>query len=239
MRRILIMFPFILMHALLNAQGHSIGLRAGATSNASTVDLAGRLYEARDRHWGLYLNMIYRYSISNKFDLESGMSFVERNYGTHRTGVYQGIYSKTKNSFIDIPLKAVLRVIDLDRFNFKISGGGYGGYWVSSQASGALPNILNSQTGNNNAQGEQLVELTHYNGKIDFNSLIDNRFHFGCTGGWEMSWTLNKSIKATLNCDLYYTFSCHEKRSSLPKKSQRDSGVIVSAGAIWSLSHSK
>ena len=239
MRRILILFPFILMHSLLYAQRHSIGLHAGVTNNGSSSNLEGRLYETRDRHWGKFLNVAYRYGINNKLELESGISFLERNYGSHRTGVYQGIYSKTSNSFINIPFKAVFRILDIDKFSVKTSGGVYGGYWIAERVSGALPNILNSQTGNNNAQGEQMLGLTYYCGKVAINSQTDNRFQLGGTGGVEMGLAFNRFIQVNLQCDGYYTLTCYKKRSSLPKKCQRDSGFIISMGALWYLSHGK
>jgi hypothetical protein len=237
--KIPILILLILANLVLSAQRYSIGFLAGATNNASASDLSGRLYESSERHWGKYLSLSFRLSLNDRYALESGISYLDRNYGTHRTGIYKGVFNKNQNAFVEMPLKGVFRIYDPGRLSFKIFAGFYLSYWISSRISGAIPNILNAQSGNTNSQGDQLIELTYYKDKIPFESSRQNRFQLGVTGGVQIGWTLGKSIQVVLNCDLYQTISRPEKANLRAEKRERDHGFITSAGIMWSLPHSK
>jgi len=218
----------------VNGQRYLVGFRVGITTNRLSNDLSGRVDEENRKMLGYSLNLPVRYLLNKKVSIECGLSYIERNSGTYRTGIYKGIYQKSGNRYIELPLKGIFKIYEISKIKFQVYGGGYFAYWLASKVEGAIPNILDSETGNENSQGEQLLNLTGYNYNLSFSTVRAKRFEAGNYAGIETYW--NISTKKGLIIDFeHYRSLVNQQKTDLNQTSRRNSGFVISLGIMQRL----
>lgn len=183
MRKIYLLFCWLLLAAApLKAQFY-IGVQAGGNSNYLYTDISNRPFTAYKSSKGFEGAIPVKYTFNNWFSIQTAVGFVQKNYELYRSGYYEGVYEKAVNNYLQVPLMA--------HFSFgcpKVKGfldvGGYTAYWMSGKRKGTQANI------------EDAVDLPqkfnsifdqyrpyHYNEKYEFNSTKDRRQEWGVLAG--------------------------------------------------------
>jgi len=219
---------------LSNGQKYFIGFKSGIVKNSLSDNLNSRVYEKNSKKLGLIFAIPIRYNLNSKIDLESGLSYSEKNNGTFRTGIYNGVYNKVLNRYIDLPFKILFDIYKRKAVKFKVYSGGYFSYWLSSEIQGVLPNILDSEIGNENSQGEQLLNLTTYKYNLSFNSVKKRRLEIGGLIGTEALWHIKTRTNLCIDIEYYQSLTSQEY-GYLTQKGKRNSGFALTIGLLQAL----
>ncbi len=187
----------------VNAQLY-IGVEAGGTQNYLMTNVSSLNATEIVPKNGLAISAVIEYKVKDWFSLEATPGFIQKNYQMQRTGYYNGIYEKTTNDYLQLPLAA--------KFYFgskKLKGfmtlGGYAAYWTSSHIKGAMPNILNQTAYNPYAyESSDPVVFSqtvfddyipyYYDRKYQFDKIKDRRLEFGVSPGLGINYEPSSNI---------------------------------------------
>lgn len=183
MKRLYLLLPSMLMAvAPLRAQ-FSIGIQAGAGRNYLHTDISNRPFTAYKASTIFEVGVPVRYTFNTWLSAQTGLQFAQKNYELYRSGYYDGIYEKTINNYLQLPVMA--------HFSFggpKIKGfldlGGYTAWWMSSKRKGTQPNMENVvETPEKYTSIFDMYRPYHYSEKYTFNGTKDRRMEWGGLAG--------------------------------------------------------
>ena len=192
---------------LCSSAQFSIGLEFGGVRNNLDTD-AGYAYDLRyDGRNGATVGIAFGYDFNDWFALRAAPTYIQKGYKMHRTGIYEGIYEKTGNTYIDVPVTA--------RFSFggkKVKGfvdlGAYVGRWTSSRRCGdtLLPDSpLDGEDYESTIMPPDAVY--HYDESVPFNDKRDNRFDGGLVAGLGVKYRISDRFGISCGAHMLYGLS--------------------------------
>ncbi|TKK69915.1 PorT family protein [Ilyomonas limi] len=168
----------------------SIGLEGGYTRNYLQTNNANRDFTNYTPANGFNIGIPVQYKISNWFAIALDPTYIQKNYVQQRSSFYTGTYQISTNSYAELPIMA--------HFMFggkKLQGffnlGAFGGYWLSGNVKGRMPNVLNpidSVTATNTVY--YYSTPYNYNEKYTFDTRRDNRIEAGWIAGAGVSYAI-------------------------------------------------
>ena len=152
-----------------------VGLTGGYTYDVIRTDTGYRTDISYKGSHGFDVGIPFGYQITDYFGLSSGITYIQKNY---RIEHYYPSYTiatpfefqNLTNHYIELPLTLDFTLSN-DIYSFTASAGGYIGYWVASQKSGA------SYGSSSNWAGTEGL-MNYYSGTYKFTQ-ADNRFEAG------------------------------------------------------------
>ena len=188
---------FMLVVSLTASAQYYVGGKVGGNQNLLVTNVSGLNATEIVPKNGLMVSAVIGYKLNDWFSLEATPEFIQKNYQTQRTGYYSGIYQKTKNNYLQLPVSAKF-YFGSKNFKGYVDLGCYAAYWASSHIKGAMPNILNQPAYNpaynpyvDPPNGPVVFSQTvfddytpyYYDHKYQFNKTKDRRFEFGLAAG--------------------------------------------------------
>lgn len=185
-----------------------VGLTAGYSRNTLDMDTGYAYdlrYEARD---GFTVGIPVQYDFRDWFGLRADMVFVQKGQKMHRTSYYSGIYTDTRNNYLQLPVMASFS-FGGERLRGFLNAGGYVGGWLSSRREGVTWRFF-SDTGDDDGiiTSENRYEFDE---KVPFDSRRDNRFEAGLVGGVGISYRVAPRVALQAEGRCYYALTDMQK----------------------------
>ncbi|HEX4851109.1 MAG TPA: porin family protein, partial [Puia sp.] len=186
--------------------------------------------------YGAQFSIPVSYEFKDWLSVQSGVSYVQKNYGIVRTGFFEGIHQDNKNNYIQVPLMA--------HFSFggkKLRGflnlGGYGAYWASGTVQGTEPNILNPvdssfTTSQQPANDFALNKPYSFNEKYSFDSRKDRRWEWGVLAGVGISYQVSPWVQVYMEGRYVQSLTDQQKNYMINQVGRYNQTFSVIAGAL-------
>lgn len=182
----------------------SVGLSSGYARNTVTTD---REYADGLRyapHNGFTIGIPVQYDFRSWFSLRAELCWVQKGQCAYRTDYYEGLYTDTRNNYLQLPMMAHFS-FGGERLRGFLHAGFYVGYWVSSHRKGVAAQLMgpNPETG----------DWTYpFDEKAPFDSRRDNRFEAGLAGGVGLYYRLTPRIRIEAEGRCYYALTDMQKQ---------------------------
>lgn len=212
----------------------AIGIEGGYVNNHQLTDISNRVETNNQNGNSFGVGILAKYTFTKEWlSMETGLTFIQKNYSFVRTGKYQGIYENFINNYVQLPLGLSFRLFNLHGFKTYIDAGMYFGYWASSYVNGVTPNIINviyQKDGNN----YQLVQANaSYSEKYSFDSRRDSRFEFGLYTGLTLAYDFYEKYGIFIRGRFYQSTTDQQKKYATNQIAQYNQSFFVSAGFMY------
>jgi hypothetical protein len=157
----------------------------------SPINIPGRLY-------GYCTGANVGYDLNERISLLTGVMLIQKDYSIRRKDSVDTRFF-FKNTFIQIPLQAQLKVFDVKKWNLGISGGGFVSYWGSSHVEGIIPNAFDHYV---DGQSNVHVNWVRVNTSNQF-TRVDVRYEYGIAGGMSLSYEMSSRLAITSSGSFY------------------------------------
>ena len=152
-----------------------VGISGGYTYDIVRTDTGYRTDISYKGSHGFDVGVPFSYQITDYFGLSSGINYIQKNYKIEHYYPSYTIntpfeYQNLTNHYIELPLTLDFTLTN-DIYSFTASAGGYIGYWIASQKSGAAYGSSSNWAGTEGL-------MNYYSGKYKFTK-ADNRFEAG------------------------------------------------------------
>ena len=84
----------------------SVGLNGGYARNILTTSQEYADEQRYEPHNGFTIGIPVQYDFRSWFGLRAELSFVQKGQSSYRTGYYEGIYTDTRNNYLQLPVMA-------------------------------------------------------------------------------------------------------------------------------------
>lgn len=238
--KIVLVHILILVYGFTKAQLY-IGAEAGYSTNCSNADISRAMFTNSKNGGGYAAGLVAKYDFQRRLSIESGIFLLQKNYSFIRTGEYTGVYTRFKNTYIQVPIILEIKLLSRKKTEAYLSAGGFGGYWAFGRVNGAAPNIFGSyEIGTSNrGLSSQFLSLTKYSEKYQFDSHRDNRVELGWLLGLGTKFTFKEKYFAFIQCNFYGSLTSQQKKYMLFQKNKNNHTVSVSLGIMCSIKGKK
>lgn len=221
----------------VNAQWY-IGGSIGLNKNSLTNNISNREFTNQKSISGFEGSVNFQYRFNNWLGLETRAGYSSKGSKIYRTSFFDGVYTTTKNSYLQIPILIRLSINTNSKFGGYVNAGGYGAYWVHSSIDAAFPNILAPKDFDPNRPYQnifQLVSKQTLSTSRKYNSITDNRLEFGTAIGAGINYKLNHRIEVFSEFMNYYSLTDQQKKYQINQQSKKNNTNSISAGILYSL----
>ena len=221
----LLLFAF---HISTASAQWKVGVQAGYTHNSLST-ASGYAYDRNyDALGGFTVGIPVQYEFVDWFALQADLSYTQKNYASHRSGMYKKIQSDTKNGFMQLPVYAHFS-FGGEKLRGFINAGAYAGYWASSKTKGDqyqyFYDIIDSQN----------LAPYHFDEKIPFDSRRDNRFDGGLMTGLGLQYQLTPGIRLLIEGRYYRGLTDLQKNYMLNQIHRYNDTFTLQVGCMFTL----
>ena len=176
--------------------------------------------------------------MNNWLGIQSDPQFIRKSYEVERSEVFEGVYQKNTNNYIQLPLMA--------HFTFggqKLRGffnlGGYAGYWSSSYIKGTqLDPFSQSYNLPDNFQGKRDLDFEtgySYDEKYAFDKRKDRRVELGLLGGTGVSYQVKSRYELFAEGRYYRALTDQQKDYMLNQIPRYNDTFTIQVGCVYRL----
>jgi hypothetical protein len=232
----IISFLLFLIICFAGKAQFSVGISGGYSNNHLNTDISNRVDTKNTNGGGFCASLLINYNLSNWISIQSGLGLVQKNYSFVRNGDYQGVFETFTNTYLQMPLTARIKILELKKFKITFNIGAYEAYWTFAHIHGATPNILNS-TNSTNSSGQmvQYTSIDNFSEKYQFNNIKDNRFESGLTAGICFHYDINNKYSIFIEPDYYQSLTDQQKKYMVNQIPNINQTFCVSMGFIMKL----
>ena len=204
MKRIILFLFALTLCAGARAQW-SVGIMAGYDYNVYSV-AKGYAYDYRyGGKGGLEVTVPVQYNCLEWLGLRADLSYLQKGHTMHRTGVYGGMWTDTRDHYLHVPLMV--------SFSFGgktvrgwVDAGGYIGGWLSSWQKGVASIPIGNEPDQEGAfKYYQDVRGYYFDEKVEFLDRRDQRFDAGLTGVAGVGWKVTPLVEVRLEGVCWYS----------------------------------
>lgn len=231
MKRIYIfLFTALLVCTGIKAQW-SVGLMAGYDYNFYSYEKEFAYdYRYGDKE-GFELTIPVQYNFCDWLGVRADLSYVQKGHTMHRTGVYKGQYTDTRDHYMHLPL-----MLSFSFGGRKVRGwfnpGGYIGYWMASYWEG-VTQMVNGPNGEYYISQDETMAY-HFSEKVKFMDQRDNRLDAGLTGVIGVGWRFMPQLELRVEGVCWYSLVNRESGSSGNIAPRYDSTLAARIGLAYS-----
>ena len=204
MKRIILFLFALTLCAGARAQW-SVGIMAGYDYNVYSV-AKGYAYDYRyGGKGGLEVTVPVQYNCLEWLGLRADLSYLQKGHTMHRTGVYEGMWTDTRDHYLHVPL-----MLSFSFGGKKVRGwvdaGGYIGGWLSSWQKGVASIPIGNEPDQEGAfKYYQDVRGYYFDEKVEFLDRRDQRFDAGLTGVAGVGWKVTPLVEVRLEGVCWYS----------------------------------
>ncbi|MGN0190398.1 MAG: outer membrane beta-barrel protein [Candidatus Cryptobacteroides sp.] len=205
MKKKLLVSLFTLLACLGAKAQWSVGVMAGYDYNMYSV-AKGYAYDYRyGGMGGLEVTVPVQYNFFDWLGLRADISYVQKGHTMHRTGVYEGEWTNTRDHYLHVPL-----MLSFSFGGKKVRGwvdaGGYVGGWLASWQKGVATTVIgNEQWQEGSFKYYQDVRGYYFDEKVEFLDKRDKRFDAGLTGLAGVGWKVTPLVELRLEGVCWYS----------------------------------
>ena len=211
-----------------------VGISGGYVRNNLNTSTLYRSFTKYEGQNSFTVGVPVRYNFQDWLAVQAEVSYIRKDYKMSRSYYYEGIYQKTENSYIKLPLMA--------HFSFggnKLRGftniGGYAAYWANSRVKGVTA-TLNYNEDISEGDYLQFYEPYFYDEKNPFDSRRDKRIEWGLLAGIGAEYAVNGILKLFIEGRYYYGTTDLQKDYMINKVSRYNDTFTIQMGALLNLS---
>lgn len=198
---------------------------------------------------GLVLSAVLHYKVNDWFSLEATPGFIQKNYQIQRTGYYKGVYQRTRNNYLQLPVSAKF-YFGTKKWKGFVDLGGYAAYWASSHIKGAMPNILNQPAYNpaynqyvDPPNGPVVFSQTvfddytpyYYSQKYQFNKTKDRRLEFGVSTGLGINYVVSPKTNFFAEFKYFNSLTDQQKNYQYGQDARYNETGTILIGFLYNL----
>ena len=168
----------------------SVGIEGGYSRNYLQTNNANRDFTNYKPGNGFNIGIPVQYKIADWFAVAADPTYIQKNYVQERSSFYAGTFQTNTNAYLQLPIMAHF-MFGGERLQGFFNIGAYGGYWLSGNVKGRMPNVLNpvdSITASNTFYYYSTAYT--YNEKYTFDTHRDNRIEAGWVAGAGISYAI-------------------------------------------------
>lgn len=205
-----------------------VGLTAGYSRNTLNMDTGyayDMRYEARD---GFTVGIPVQYDFRDWFGLRADLTFVQKGQKMHRTDLYNGVYTNTRNNYLQLPVMANFS-FGGERLRGFVNAGGYVGGWLSSHRDGVTTRFFGDENGGDDGMLSP-GNSYEFDEKVPFDSRRDNRFEAGLVGGVGVSYRVAPRVELQAEGRCYYALTDMQKNYMKFRVPRYNTTFVVQVG---------
>lgn len=183
----------------------SVGLLAGYDYNVYSM-AKGYAYDYRyGNKGGLEVTVPVQYNFFDWFGLRADISYVQKGHTMHRTGVYEGERTDTRDHYIHVPLMVSFS-FGGNKVRGWVDAGGYIGGWLASRCKGVMNRPIGYEPEQEGPFKYYYDERAYrFDEKVEFFDKRDQRFDAGLTGVAGVGWMVNQIVELRLEGVCWYS----------------------------------
>lgn len=205
-----------------------VGVTAGYTYNKLSMD-TGYAYDMRyEERGGFTVGIPVQYDFFDWLGVRAEVSFVQKGHKMHRTDQYAGLWTDTRNNYLQVPVMAHFS-FGGSRVRGFLNAGGYIGGWLSSHRKGAAFRFFGDEVGDDNGiitAGNRY----EFDEKVPFDSHRDNRFEAGLAGGIGVSCRVTTRLTVEAEGRCYYALTDMQKDYMKFRTPRYNTTFVIQAG---------
>ncbi len=216
-----------------------MGLEAGVTNNQLYTNTSNLAFTQYKKGSGISIGIPLSYKIEEWFSIAATPSYTQKNYSVERTGYFQGVYQKSSNGYIQLPLMGQFSFGN-EQIRGYVNLGIYAAYWATANIKGAQLNALNPvdtayySSTPTSISGE--INLYNYNEKYAFNTVKDNRLELGWLTGIGVSYETEGGYRFYLEGKRSYSFTDQQKNYMINQVPRYNDTYTFSLGCMIDMS---
>ena len=172
----------------------TLGIHGGAAMEHFSINTQYAYNRSYHGEYGAYMGFFASYEFFDWLRVRVHFDMIQKNYKFSRTGFYDKLHTRYRNTYIDIPVMA-----DFSFGGQKLKGhflaGGYLGYWLSGHRTGTIY-IVDDEV--------ETDALYDFDEAYTFDSNKDNRFDAGLATGAGLSYRFSNNIEVCAEYLLFY-----------------------------------
>jgi hypothetical protein len=215
-----------------------IGLSGGYSKNYLTTSTEYRAFTQFTATSGFTAGVPIRYTLTDWLSIQAEPTYIQKNYTMVRSHFFDGIYQKTTNSYIQLPVMAHFS-FGGDELRGFFNLGGYGAYWASSHIKGTAANVFDNGPDNpDDTQVGGILQFNHpynYDEKYSFDSRRDRRIEFGLMAGAGIEYLLNDKYRFFVEGRYYRGLSDQQKNYMINQIPRYNDTYVIQAGCLFSI----
>lgn len=225
---------FLFLFSLSAHSQISVGLEGGWDNNRLHTSTGYRSFSKYERVDGFSIGIPVQYQLFDWLSVQTGVTYIQKNYKWSRTHYFAGVYQKSTNNYLQIPLMAHLSFGGSKLRGF-VNAGGYAGYWISGKVKGVSFEPYNATDADKYGALNDYQSYS-YNEKYAFNSQKDRRIELGWLLGGGLSYLLCKKYQVFAEYRYQYALTDQQKNYMIAGQIPRYNETgIVQIGCLYKL----
>ena len=210
----------------------SVGIEGGYNKNHLVTNNSNRAFTNYGPLSGFGVGIPIQYKVNDWFAIATDPSFVQKNYNQQRSAFFVGVYQDNTNGYIQLPLMGHF-MFGGSRLKGFLNAGLYGGYWLSGNVKGVMPNILDiAPDGTATGSIYNYQNPYSFNEKYTFNNEKDNRIEAGWVGGLGMGYDVGPRYQVFAEGRLLYAFTDQQKNYMTNQVPRYNTTYGINAGIL-------
>lgn len=202
------------------------------STNISNLDAINTFYTN-----GFQLGVGLIKDINKNFEYEISLLYITKNNTTSRNGFFEGVFAKSINSHVQLPLLIKQRTKLNDNISFNIGIGGFISYWLKSTKKASFPNILAPKEFDEEKIYTNIYQIISKNSVEEEYIFrhIDNRFQCGIALKFDTRFHINNNCGLLLSIDNLRSISDTQRQYQEYQIEKRNNTYSISAGILIKL----
>ncbi len=204
-----------------------VGVTAGYSHNRLDID-TGYAYDMRyEERGGFTVGLPVQYDFFDWLGVRAELTFVQKGHKMHHTEYYNGIYTDTRNNYLQLPVMANFS-FGGKRVRGFLNAGGYIGGWLSSHREGLTYRLFSEEESPNGIITPN--NSYEFDEKVPFDSRRDNRFEAGLAGGVGVSCRVTSRVELQAEGRCYYALTDMQKNYMKFRTPRYNTTFVVQIG---------
>ncbi len=206
-----VLFLAFLVNVSISAQSKfSISLSGGLNDNSITYSASNRVDTEYIGKSGNYIKAGFNLKIYNNISIQTGLTYLDKNYQFQRTNTREGIYTFYDTKYFNVPIMVGIqplhKLLKNTKFNFEVFAGAYIGWWNSLNRE-ATVQVFSELTLDNKYPRKKVTE------SYDFSTNENhfNRFDFGLQAETRLGYNFYRNFNVFLEYSLMYGLTDNQK----------------------------
>lgn len=212
-----------------------LGIEGGWNYNHLHTSVGYREFTKYENVNGYTIGIPEQYQVNNWLAIRSGLSFIQKNYQLTRTHYYSGVYHKSTNNYLQLPVAGNF-IFGTPRIKGFVNLGGYIGYWMSTNNKGVsfAPYFQSDPSGDNYGILPN-NEPHQYNEKYAFDSRKDRRVELGWLAGGGVSYEFAQKYRLFIEYRYYHAITDQQKSYSINQIPRYNETGVIQVGCLFRL----
>ena len=204
MKRMIVILLALSLCNVAKAQW-SVGVLAGYDYNVYSYS-KGYAYDYRyGNKGGLEVTVPVQYNFFDWLGIRADISYVQKGHTMHRTGIYEGTFTDTRDHYLHIPLMVSFS-FGGEKVRGWVDAGGYLGGWLASRQRGVVDRPIGFEPNQEGAFKDYYDERYYYfDEKVEFFDLRDQRYDAGLTGVAGVGWKVVPAVELRIEGVCWYS----------------------------------